>query len=352
MHLSAEKRRIKSEKRQIGPKRHSIQLRRLAPFRRLLCASSTESLFNFIHSFEWTHKCLISYAVASKWEGGCKEEGGERLGAGRGEHWRQGRVIRAAYINSWLIYGLTLCTRVLDPSEHFNGGDLAQASTSWLLHPKPSVDTEGTLQGWMFILHQGQWSGVWGLNRNGDDWHPQGMVWVRDLANAFGLVGLSWVSPPPHRILSPRKWGEEWNLKQVRSSTKGIWFPEIKNKSKRKRAPLEAEPSCARWKHMLTFKKPSAPPWATATELVSWLLRHPKVSYWGFMVPSYSGPRKQSSLLWPGLRLLFWIPSLPRASGTTPSVPPLWITVWKPPSLLISEMQNHFPKEAVFAKLT
>ena len=44
--------RIKSEKRQIGPKRHSIQLRRFAPFRHSLCASSTESLFNFIHSFE------------------------------------------------------------------------------------------------------------------------------------------------------------------------------------------------------------------------------------------------------------------------------------------------------------
>lgn len=70
------------------------------------------------------------------------------------------------------------------------------------------------------------------MDRNRDGWHPQGRVWVRDLANVFGLV---WVFFSP-LILPPRKGEGGVESQAARSSKNRIWFPEIKNKVRGKGA--------------------------------------------------------------------------------------------------------------------
>lgn len=69
------------------------------------------------------------------------------------------------------------------------------------------------------------------MDRNRDDWHPQGRVWVRDLANVFGLV---WVFFPPYP--PSQKGGGGVESQAGRSSKNRIWFPEIKNKVRGKGA--------------------------------------------------------------------------------------------------------------------
>lgn len=114
---------------------------------------------------------------------------------------------------------------------------------------------------------------------------PQDKSWVSDLAN----VGL----PPP---LPPRKREKKLESHAVKSSKRGLWFPEIKNKA-RGRGAIGAAPSCTWGKHMLTFKKQHFAflflvPEPRPPNLVSGLIARgscyarANVSSWEFKMPS------------------------------------------------------------------
>lgn len=94
------------------------------------------------------------------------------------------------------------------------------------------------------------------MDRYRDDWHPQGRVWVRDLANVFGLGFF-----PPSYPLSQK--GGVWGgveSQAVRSSKNRIWFPEIKNKARGKGTIGGRAQLCELGKHMFTSKKHFALP--------------------------------------------------------------------------------------------